>query len=94
MLKISPNWIKERMDTSDQGLSHPLQDLGAEANDLIGMKNTLVKRLFTLTLSPPNLFKILAHPVCKMWIIHEPKNVALWNKRHFEEKSTENVQHV
>jgi hypothetical protein len=22
-----------------------------------------------------------------MWIIHEPKNVALWNKRHFEEKN-------
>jgi len=21
-----------------------------------------------------------------MWITHEPKNVALWNKRHFEEK--------
>jgi len=29
---------------------------------------------------------ILAHPVCKMWIIQEPKKVALWNKRHFEEK--------
>jgi hypothetical protein len=22
-----------------------------------------------------------------MWIIHEPKKVALWNKRHFEEKN-------
>jgi hypothetical protein len=32
---------------------------------------------------------ILAHPVCKMWIIHKPKNVALWNKRHFEEKNGE-----
>jgi hypothetical protein len=30
--------------------------------------------------------QILAHPVRKMWIIHEPKKVALWNKRHFEEK--------
>ena len=37
---------------------------------------------------------ILAHPVCKMWIIHEPKKVALWKKRHFEEKKTESVQHV
>jgi len=32
---------------------------------------------------------ILAHPVCIMWIIHEPKKVALWNKRHFEEKNGE-----
>jgi hypothetical protein len=24
-----------------------------------------------------------------MWIIHEPKKVALWNKRHFEEKNGE-----
>jgi len=28
---------------------------------------------------------ILGHPVCKTWIIHKPKKVALWNKRHFEE---------
>ena len=32
-----------------------------------------------------NFFKILAHPVYKMWITQEPKKVALWNKRHFEE---------
>jgi len=32
---------------------------------------------------------ILAHPVCKMWIIQKPKKVALWNKRHFEEKNWE-----
>ena len=24
-----------------------------------------------------------------MWIIHEPKKLALWNKRHFEEKNGE-----
>ena len=30
-----------------------------------------------------------AHPVCKMRIIHEPKKVALWNKRHFEENNRE-----
>jgi len=24
-----------------------------------------------------------------MWITHEPKKVALWNKRHFEEKNGE-----
>jgi len=33
--------------------------------------------------------QILAHPVCKMWIIQEPKKVALWNKRHFEENPGE-----
>ena len=31
-------------------------------------------------------FQILAHPVFKMWVIQKPKKVALWNKRHFEEK--------
>jgi hypothetical protein len=31
----------------------------------------------------------LAHPVGKMWIIHEPKKVALWSKRHFEEENGE-----
>ena len=41
-------------------------------------------------------FKILAHPVFKMRILQEPKKIALWNKRHLEEreKKTENVQHV
>ena len=33
-------------------------------------------------------------PVYKMWITQEPKKVALWNKRHFEEKKTESVHHV
>jgi hypothetical protein len=33
--------------------------------------------------------QVLAHPVCKMWIIHEPKKVELWNKRHFKEKNEE-----
>ena len=32
------------------------------------------------------IFLILAHPVYKMWIIQEPKKLALWNKLHFEEK--------
>jgi hypothetical protein len=34
---------------------------------------------------------ILAHPVCKMWIIQEPKKVAIWNKWHFEEKKKRSV---
>ena len=31
-------------------------------------------------------FQIIAHPVFKMWVIQKPNKVALWNKRHFEEK--------
>ena len=31
-------------------------------------------------------FQILAHPVFKMCVIQKPNKVALWNKRHFEEK--------
>ena len=31
-------------------------------------------------------FLILAHPVYKMWIIHEPNTLQLWNKLHFEEE--------
>ena len=40
-------------------------------------------------LAPEFYILILAHPVCKMWIIQEPQKVALWNKRHFEEKNGE-----
>jgi hypothetical protein len=31
-------------------------------------------------LAPEFCFLILAHPVCKMWIIQEPKNLAVSNK--------------
>jgi hypothetical protein len=41
-----------------------------------------------------NFLLILAHPVFKTWIIQEPNKVALWNKRHFEERKTEIMQHV
>jgi hypothetical protein len=39
-------------------------------------------------------FLILAHTVCKMWIIQEPNTLELWNKLHFEEKNTESIYHV
>ena len=39
-------------------------------------------------------FLILAHSVHKMWIMQEPKKVALWNKLHFEEKKMESIEHV
>jgi len=45
-------------------------------------------------LAPEFYIQILAHPVCKMWIIQEPKKVALWNKSHFEKEKTECVRHV
>jgi hypothetical protein len=40
-------------------------------------------------LAPEVYIEILEHPVYKMWITQEPKKVALWNKRRFEEKSVE-----
>ena len=40
-------------------------------------------------LAPEFYILILAHPVRKMRIILEPKKVALWNKRYFEEKNGE-----
>ena len=46
------------------------------------------------TLCAEIFFKILAHSVFKMWILQEPKEISLWNKRHLEEKRTEIVQHV
>ena len=39
-------------------------------------------------------FLILAHPVYKMWIIHEPNTLELWNKLHFEEEKEESTYHV
>ena len=39
-------------------------------------------------------FLILTHPEYRMWIIQEPNKLALWNKRHFEEKNTESIEHV
>ena len=38
--------------------------------------------------------QILAHSVFKMWVIQKPNKVALWNKRHFEEKKVKIIQHV
>jgi hypothetical protein len=45
-------------------------------------------------LAPEFFFSIFSTPVFKMWIIQEPNKVALCNKRHFEEKETEIMQHV
>jgi hypothetical protein len=42
--------------------------------------------IFLNLLAPEFGISILAHPVCKMRIMQEPKKVASWNKRHFEEK--------
>jgi hypothetical protein len=45
-------------------------------------------------LAPEYGISILAHPSRRMWIIQEPKKVALRNKQHFEEKKMEIMQHV
>ena len=45
-------------------------------------------------LEPEFYIYILAHPVGKMRIVQEPNKVALLNKRHFEEKKTDIMQHV
>ena len=45
-------------------------------------------------LVPELFFLILEHPVYKMWIIHEPNMLELWNKPHFEEEKTESIYHV
>ena len=47
-----------------------------------------------LTLWRRIFFSNLAHPVFKMWVIQKPNKVALWNKRHFEEKEMEIIHHV
>jgi hypothetical protein len=39
-----------------------------------------------LTFRRRNFLLNFSTPVFKMWIIQEPKKVALWNKRHFEEE--------
>jgi len=52
-----------------------------------------VDSVFNL-LAPELFFKILAHPVYKMWIIQEPNMLELWNKLHFEEEKTDSIYHV
>ena len=49
-------------------------------------------RLVNLLATDFFFFRILAHPVFKMWVIQEPNKVALWNKRHFEEKEMEIIR--
>jgi len=50
--------------------------------------NSVQTGLVRINLLAPELifFKILAHPVYKMWIIQEPNTLELWNELHFEEK--------
>ena len=62
--------------------------------DAKGVRNMYSIPAVVNPLAPEFYIKILAHSVFKMWIIQEPKKVALWNKRHFEEEKTEIMQHV
>ena len=52
------------------------------------------KEMFINLLAPELIFFILAHPVCKMWIIQEPNTLELWNKLHFEGGKTESIYRV
>ena len=54
----------------------------------------IVPSVVRLTFWRRIFFQILAHTVFKMWVIQKPNEVALWNKRHFEEKKMEIIQHV
>ena len=44
-----------------------------------------------LTLRTRNYLLVLAHHVYKMWIIHEPNTIELWNKLHFEEEKKRRI---
>jgi hypothetical protein len=45
----------------------------------------LFDSVFYINLLAPEFgIYILAHPVCKTWIVQEPNKVVLWNKRQFE----------
>ena len=59
-----------------------------------GYQSFIDVRINLLTFWRRIFFLILAHPVFKMWVIQKPNKVALWNKRHFEEKKMEIIQHV
>ena len=56
--------------------------------------SNMKRKLLYLTFWRRIFFQILAHPVFKMSVIQKPNKVALWNKRHFEEKKMEIIQHV
>ena len=47
---------------------------------------SLINNISINFLATEFFFQILAHSVFKMWVIQKPNKVALWNKRHFEEK--------
>ena len=65
-------------------------------NDFVSKAHKLppLKSLNFNLLAKDFFFQILAHPVFKMWVIQKPNKVAIWNKRHFEEKKMEIIQHV
>jgi hypothetical protein len=70
---------------------NPWPDLNTEHTWLLYIKKYCET---LLTLWRQSFFKIFAHPVFKMWIIQEPNEVELWNKRNFEEKRQEIMQHL
>ena len=63
-------------------------------DDLIRAETYSCSYVFNLLVPELFFFLILAHPVCKMWMIQEPNMLELWNKLYFEEKKTESIYHV
>jgi len=69
------------------GFDPPNPECPARSQSLYRLRYMAHHTKHTLNLLVPELFfKILAHPVYKMWIIQEPNILELWNKLHFEEK--------
>ena len=73
------------LNLTKEAITHDIMWTGSNVSLSSGRLNLL---------EPEFYIEILAHSVGKMRIIQEPNKVALWNKRHFEEKKTEIMQHV
>ena len=68
--------VNKRQDNKLKKLLHQVGDLFEMYDD-------------ARTYKPLILHLNFSTPVCKMWIIQEPKKLKLWNKPHFEEKNGE-----
>ena len=61
-------------------------DVSKVVHEIGDLARRTLKRGFNPLAPELFFFLISAHPVYKMWIIQEPKKLALWNKLQFEEK--------
>ena len=91
---VFSGWSHYRVFTS--GVCHQIQNIWGSWHPPSILYNRWVKdNVNTINLLATDFFfQILAHPVFKMWVIQKPNKVALWNKRHFEGKKMDIIQHV